>query len=452
MFRYDGKSKFEVVFYVTNDNCDIVLNLLYGERIHYSSFEGNDKKNGKINIDRMAVDGGNIDGSTAGLPSLGKYKIRDDLLRKILSVNGAEQHIESFRNLVFTSRLKFLIMSQVVIDYENCEESDTLTSVTALSNFQLGPTRENPNPMLPDHETFEVNLDNIQITFERKPYYDKLISQCIYNRNTDVTCTAIIDTKKSKINSSVELLDKLCMLLSFSNGNWITPIYADYLKNDKTIRTVFYKSKTYRFNNSRQLIDSKTSPYTMLVNFLIESYKKYDTLVKEFRIHKVIEYYISANVNSIEQEKFALGYIALEVLCNSVEAYAKNKGDTIEPKAIEETRNKLKKIIAEMKLDLSDDQLEQITDNIAYKKITIKDAQTYLLKDLSLDIDDDLIKNLYVIRNRLYHGADYDSNYKELSEGTTKLFDLLDRIILSMLELKGIVYCSKVHNYKNMEL
>ena len=96
--------------------------------------------------------------------------------------------------------------------------------------------------------------------------------------------------------------------------------------------------------------------------------------------------------------------------------------------------------------------MEQITDEIAYKKVTIKDAQRHLLKDLSIQVDENLIKELYDIRNRLYHGADYDSNYKELSEGTIKLFDLLDRIILTMFELQGIDYLSKVHDYKQKKL
>ena len=75
-----------------------------------------------------------------------------------------------------------------------------------------------------------------------------------------------------------------------------------------------------------------------------------------------------------------------------------------------------------------------------------------MLKDLSLEMDETLIKELYDIRNKLYHGADYDSNYKELSEGMIKLFDLLDRIILSMFGLKGINYLSKVLDYKEKKL
>ena len=46
MFRDDGKSKFEVVSYVSNENCNTILDLLLKEKIHYASFEGIDTKNG----------------------------------------------------------------------------------------------------------------------------------------------------------------------------------------------------------------------------------------------------------------------------------------------------------------------------------------------------------------------------------------------------------------------
>lgn len=452
LFRNDGKSKFEGVLYVTNDNCNTILGLLYAKKVPIASFEGNDQGNGKIIINKMGLDAGDIHGSALGLPNDDKYKIRDDLLTKIVSVLGAEQHIESFRNLVFTSRLTFLLLSQVIITYKGYEDSDIITAVHALSNFQFGPTKEPSDALSPNIETFGVNMNDVKLIFERRTDYSKLISQSAFNRNPDITCTATMDIMKSNADRSLDTLNKICMLLSFSNGNWITPIYTDYLKEGTIIRTIFHNNKTYRFNNSRYLIDPKSLPYTSLIDFLTKSYKKYDNLVKDFRIHKVIEYYISAHVNSIQQEKFAVGYIALEVLCSAVPDYATNKGEEIEIKAIKETRGKLSKVFEDLELDISCDQLERITNETAYKKVTIKDAQRYLLKDLSIEIDENLIKKLYNIRNKLYHGVDYDSNYEELSDGMIKLFDLLDRIILSMFGLKGIKYLSKILNYKQKEL
>jgi hypothetical protein len=245
-------------------------------KFYYASFEGNDTRNGKIKIDKLAVNGGNIIDSTLGMSSSSIYKLSDDLLKKILSVNRAEAYIESFRNSVFTSRLKFLLKSQVIIKYESCHDSDALTSVSSLSNFQFGPPSDDLNVISPNIETFEINIDNIQFTFERKSDYNKLISQCIYNKTTDVTTCVSSEIKKSDMTRSIELLNKVCILLSFSNGNWITPIFTDYSKNGRVIQTVFYKNKTYGFNNSRYLIDPRTSPYVSIVDFLTKSYMKYD--------------------------------------------------------------------------------------------------------------------------------------------------------------------------------
>lgn len=105
-----------------------------------------------------------------------------------------------------------------------------------------------------------------------------------------------------------------------------------------------------------------------------------------------------------------------------------------------------------MNVELTDEQIKHVTDKVAYKKVTIKDCQRYLLNNLSLTVDEELIKELYNIRIKLFHGSDYDSNYEELSQGIIKLFDLLDRVILSLFGLKGIIYRSKIFNYKQAKL
>ena len=282
------------------------------------------------------------------MPQGDKYLLKEELLRKLLSLNGADKYLDQFRHTVFTSRLKFLVMSQVIIDYEKCGDSDIVTLVYFLSNFQFGSSDDNSDSIASKIKQISVNIDNIDIHFETKGDYHKIISQCSFNRIPNVTSTATIDLENAKIDSAMNVLNKICMLLSFSNGNWITPLYTNYFKESILLKTVFYKNKTYRFNKSRHLIESRNSPFVSLINFLTRSYIKYDSLVKDFRIHKVIEYYISAHVNNIEQEKFAVGYIALEVLCNAVPSYATKKGEVIEIKAIEETRGKLKKVFKKL--------------------------------------------------------------------------------------------------------
>ena len=77
------------------------------------------------------------------MPQGDKYLLKEELLRKLLSLNGADKYLDQFRHTVFTSRLKFLVMSQVIIDYEKCGDSDIVTLVYFLSNFQFGSSDDN---------------------------------------------------------------------------------------------------------------------------------------------------------------------------------------------------------------------------------------------------------------------------------------------------------------------
>ena len=67
-----------------------------------------------IKIDKLWNDSGNITGSSLDMPQGDKYLLKEELLRKLLSLNGADKYLDQFRHTVFTSRLKFLVMSQVL--------------------------------------------------------------------------------------------------------------------------------------------------------------------------------------------------------------------------------------------------------------------------------------------------------------------------------------------------
>ncbi len=118
---------------------------------------------------------------------------------------------------------------------------------------------------------------------------------------------------------------------------------------------------------------------------------------------------------------------------------AKKKKKVIEIKAIEGTKTKLKEVLKEINLSLTEDQISKIAHKVAYKKPSIKDVQKYLLvNQLNLPFDEVLINRLYKIRNNLWHGVDYDeSNSEELDKGTLELYDLLDRIILKLFGFEG---------------
>ncbi len=288
-FRNDGKSLFESISYLTNGNIQTLLDCIAPQAVIYVSFKGVDVHGGKVEVERIGVNSGSIiAGDMGGIPNPSKYKLDRTKLLKLLSVGSAETQLEIYSNSVFTVRLQFLLVSSLIITYEDISDKEPVTSISELSNFQFGPPTDASDNFTPSIVEFVAKEEGFDITFRRKSNYYKTITQCTFNRNTDTTSESIIETNYGKILQAHSTLSKLCKLISFANSNWIIPIYTDILKNGKTIKSIFYNHKTYNFVNSRYVIDARNLEDRNLIKFLNTSYKLYEDLVRDFRIHMVI--------------------------------------------------------------------------------------------------------------------------------------------------------------------
>jgi hypothetical protein len=94
----------------------------------------------------------------------------------------------------------------------------------------------------------------------------------------------------------------------------------------------------YPFVNSRRVIDTVNMQDGQLIKFLENAFDAYEDLKTYFRIHKVIEYYIFALTIYVLQERFTIGYMALEYLANAAIVLSKRHGDTPAPQALEDIR------------------------------------------------------------------------------------------------------------------
>jgi hypothetical protein len=243
----------------------------------------------------------------------------------------------------------------------------------------------------------------------------------------------------------------VCKLLSFSNGNWIVPIYRHITSNGKIVMT-FFNHRTYGFNKSRYVINPTHPEDKNIINFVQSAFEKFDKLNTDFRVNKVIEYYISSLTNSL-QEKFVIGYMALEVLCHKVKQHAKNRREPIEIKAIREAIAKLKRCFAQRSLTISDKDADEIGREMAYKDVNIRDAQRYLFTKFNIQYSEKNILKLYKIRNTLYHGHDYENTYEDiqkLHKGIFDLSELLDRVILGLFGQNDTIHNSRTPAYASI--
>ena len=317
----------------------------------------------------------------------------------------------------------------------------------SLINFSYGSDDDTLITVTPNLDSFIINLEEYKFNFEKRPDYLEVKKQSSNNNNSDITVFATLVTNQREILSARETLKSVCMLLSLASCNWVVPIFEDVRNGGKLYQSILYNHKSYPYIKAKYLINSKGNPSKTLGKFIEITYNKYLELVKKFRIHKVIEYYISAQTtNNTLQESFIKGYVALEVLCKSVMDYAKEQNEILVPGAIQETQDKLKSCFSKLSLDISDEDLRYITNSVAYKAITIKDSQRHLFKKFDIQYNEEILNKLYTTRNELFHGKD-NYAYEELLSRKIELYDILDKTILILLGWRGETYISKIDGY-----
>lgn len=454
--RNDCNYSFQCCLYLDNINLKDVLKIQSADNeLNQASFQGRTATKGDISIKDITLTKIHFSSPYLGNEyDFEKYMLEYNKLKELFLAINKETHELNLSNIVyFTNRnfiviFEFLINTEIQINYDYPNNNEFITSKWSLTNFRFGPDVDDILKPFPFLCSFNIKTDLINFEFQRKYEYYEIIKQCSQNHINSVTCNVKVVALKKNLFFVKQKLDKICMILSFANGNWIVPVFNDTFKNKKLIQTIInvnQKVGYYPYIHSQYLIDISLQNND-LNDFVNKSLNKYDALLVDFNIHKVIEYCISSISSHISQQKFTLGYFALECLCSKVKEYAEKNKDLLLPSAIKDTKTKLEKVCKNLKINIADEQLEIISNEVAYKQISIKDAQRYILKKFNVFYDNKNLNELYLIRNNLFHGNDYD--FYVLSKKIFELYDLLDRIILTMFDWKHRTYISKINGYK----
>lgn len=281
-----------------------------------------------------------------------------------------------------------------------------------IDNINLGKLRYNPN--------FQLNGKKYQII----PYnYGKLskILQKYGGRQT----TGIIYCKDTSqyFYKKDKIVFKLLTLLSFFNANYIS-LFKIEIRQNTTIKEIYYDCKTYPFSNGQGILDFTFVPINKTIETTFQNFEKCCNNIRNFA--DLIEIYIeSLNAVTIET-KFALLAILYEglksryVKSGLVDEYKKdNNGQYI--------KNKGKKVKKDFK-------------NILIEIFNLEKFR-YYRREL-----DSLVK----IRNLVIHEATAESINKKITfHNTLKTYydslRMFERFMLKIVGYKG-QYLQKTHN------
>ncbi len=426
-------------FYLTNEDVSDVIQMLDSRTVQYASFNGSLFQGGTVSVGKIGLDSGSLTSYSPKDQAIPKYELKLESLLKILGCLGIVASIYNFLHTNVLVTLHYITVSPISIKYAHFSETEEIRFKWGLCNIEFG--QSSPG-VIGTKETFAVCLSSVNIEFRKTNTYDFVISKLVNEGGSAVTCYAAYQGVYINPDQLFQQINSLCFLLSLATSNWVTPVYCDLFKHNKLVQTTLFNTKRRSFVKSQYLIDIRN--IEDLRNYLEIAILKYDEVMKEFPLNKCIDYIISSLVSSTLQDSFIIAYIALENICSRIEEFSEKRGERIEPQSVNDMKNILGKLFAKLRKSFSNEELDFIAKKVAYKKISIKQAQKYIFSAFNVNYEDGTIDDLYEVRNSLFHGSDYDQSLLRIK--TNDLYDLISKALLKMLGWNG-AFISKKRGY-----
>lgn len=310
---------------------------------------------------------------------------------------------------------------------------------------------------------------NVKIGFIKIRGYGSILDSLKINGGVRATSMAIVELlKECEMKELENMLDDICLLLSFARATDINWIYYDAFSNDGRLLKSYHRDiLTKGFRSGDPLIG--TFPYPEeLSPFLGKCLDNYKTKKRELGLDLAIGYYLEAKSFSTIELKYLAAITALEVL----------NGRYIGEKSIlskgffKVLKEKIKGLVD----DLSEGALkEEIKSPIKQQFVGVDPVQALInirttiiqkipelnrfsfrhclgvmFSQLSIPISDDNLKHLIDIRNKIVHSgfsAETPLRYSDYS----LLISLLDKTILKILGYDGY-YLDRLNKFNRVKI
>ena len=145
---------------------------------------------------------------------------------------------------------------------------------------------------------------------------------------------------------------------------------------------------------------------------------------EQFGLNGVIEYYLSAIRQKTPEAKFSIGMLAFERLGSYALKYAERNGDLLVSRDVRAKKEKITKINRGSNLGLSEENINQIAKEVAYKSVGLKDRLRYIFEKFNVPYEREELNELVYARDQIIHSGAYEDVFK-LPNKIDTLFNLL---------------------------
>ncbi|MBI2661937.1 hypothetical protein HYX11_00580 [Candidatus Woesearchaeota archaeon] len=293
-----------------------------------------------------------------------------------------------------------------------------------------------------------VNVGGYTLIIKQVENYENIIKQLKHkNSLSAITAEIIIKSPIKDRDKIYPIVEDICSLCSFANGNSVVPVIEKHFSN---VNLVFERISSMRidpFSGGNQLIPNL--PPEVIRDFVDNTHTAYVNYKDKLGLNILINYYLLMKSNPILDIRCLLGFVLLECLSDHAQEYYSKLGKPIDSSLRKGQISKLKKILPRSN-NLSKKTLDKIIDEFVYKYPTLQDSINQLMNDFGMRQKRGEGR-LFELRKSFIHKGMYPKGTTDHIVIYRSLVHFIDRLILNILGYKSI-YLNIADNYKIEEI
>ena len=163
----------------------------------------------------------------------------------------------------------------------------------------------------------KLKLDGVNISFEKVEMYDSIIKSLARNKNTEITCELVIEVDNHVQEEIIEIVDRVCSLLTIARGTKINWISYKLLDSDSELICHHCEPRITVSYTGMPLVKSINLP-KCTVDFLTQCYPTYKERNTKYHFEDIGNFLVDIHSRGFLETKCLLLFSVAEVLARRV--------------------------------------------------------------------------------------------------------------------------------------
>ena len=194
----------------------------------------------------------------------------------------------------------------------------THTVKFAITNFMfVGNEKEEYSTGGWRRTDLKLQLDDVNISFQKVEMYDSIIKSLERNKNTEITCELAIEVDNHAQEEILEIVDNICSLLTIARGTKINWISYKLLDSDSELICHHCEPRITVPYTSMALVKSLGIP-KCTIDFLTQCYSTYKEWNSQYHFNDIGNFLVDIHSRGFLETRCLLLFSVVEVLTRSL--------------------------------------------------------------------------------------------------------------------------------------